>query len=156
MWFLFTLAVVLLLFAFPRQMSVILAVGALIGSVAGGFYLWEKRKLTAQESAVEITVVYDAQQCDPAEPLLVTISNRSATAVVRTEWVFSARRPGYRGELTGGWLKAYASDKVIAPGQQQKACYPAPKPGQHAVQRTSDDPAMLELGIRSRQISFAE
>jgi hypothetical protein len=156
MWFLFTLAVVLLLFAFPRQMSVILAIGALIGTVAGGFYLWEKRKLTAQESAVEITVVYDPEQCGPAAPLLVTIDNRSGTAVARAEWVFSARRPGYRGELTGGWLKAYASDNEIAPGQQQTVCCPAPKPGQHAVQRTSDDPAMLDLGIRSRQISFAE
>jgi hypothetical protein len=156
MWFLFTLAVVLLLFAFPRQMSVVLAVGALIGAVLGGYYLWEKRKFTAEESAVEMTVVYDAQQCDEAEPLLVTISNRSSTAVARVEWVFSARRPGYRGELTGGWLKAYASDKLIAPGQQRKICYPAPKPGQHAVQRKTDDPAMLELGIRSRQISFVE
>ncbi len=155
MWFLFTLAVVLLLFAFPRKMSVILAAGALVAGIVGGYVLWQKRQLAIQENAVAITVVYSLEACNVSEPLLFTIINNSSMTVARLEWVFSARRPGNRSELTGDWLKVYTRELAIEPGQQQSTCYPAPRPGQHAVKRATDDPANLELGIRSRQISFA-
>lgn len=155
MWFLFTLAVVLLLFAFPRKMSVILTAGALVAGVVGGYFLWQKRQLALQENAVAITVAYSLEECNESEPLLLTITNNSSMTVARLEWVFSARRPGNRSELTGNWLKVHIWDVAIPAGQQQSVCYPAPRPGQHAVKRATDDPANLELDIRSRQISFA-
>jgi hypothetical protein len=156
MWFLFTLAVVLLLFAFPRQMSIVLALSALVGGVIGGYFLWQQQQLAAEEDAVEISVGYDLDQCDRAKPLRVTIVNGSKRLVERVEWVFSARRPGYRSELTGDWLAVYSTDEAIAAGQQLVICHAAPQLGQHAVQRETDDPSRLELGIRSRKIQFAD
>lgn len=155
MWFLFTLAVVLLLFAFPRKMSVILTCGAALGAIVGGYVLWQKQQLVGQENAVEMTVVYSLEACSESAPLLVTIANNSSMAVTGIQWVFSARRPGNRSELTGDWLKTYRLDLTIEPGRQHTVCYPAPQPAQHAVKRATDDPANLELGIRSRQLSFA-
>jgi hypothetical protein len=156
MWFLFTFAVVALLFMFPRQMVRILAGSLAVAAAIGGYFYWEKRQVDEQRSAVSVDVHYDSERCGKAEPLLVTIVNSSSYAVTRVEWVFSARRPGTRAELTGGWLQRHSSDQMIAPGQQYTACYPAPRPGTHATRNFGDDPSQLELGIRSQTITFAD
>lgn len=156
MWFLFTFAVVALLFMFPRQMGRILAGSAAVGVSIGGFFYWEKRQLEEQRAAVSIDVKYDSEHCGETDPLLVTIVNDSSHAVTGVTWVFSARRPGTRAELTGGWLQRHSSDQTISPGQQLTACYPAPSPGKHATRNSGNDPSQLELGIRSRTITFAD
>ncbi len=156
MWFLFTFAVVALLFMFPRQMVRILAGSAAVAAAIGGYFYWEKRQVEAQRAAVSVAVSYASERCGEAEPLLVTIVNDSSYTVSRVEWVFSARRPGTRAELTGGWLQRHSSDQAIAPGQQYTGCYPAPSPGKHSTRNPGTEPSQLELGIRSRKIVFAE
>ncbi len=155
MWFLFTFAVVALLFMFPRQMVRILAASAVVGLAIGGYFYWEKHQMDGQRGAVSVTVNYDGESCSEAEPLLVTIVNGSSYPIARVDWVFSARRPGTRAELTGGWLQRYSSEQKISPGQQFTGCYPAPRPGKHATRNLGNDPSQLELGIRSRTIVFA-
>ena len=154
MWILFVLSVVILLFAFPRQMSVVLAVAAVVGAVAGAYYYFQQREAVRIESAVAITARHDLQQCPEESPLRVVIDNQSPETVERVDWVFSARRPGYRSELTGGWLKPFRSDESIEPGAEWSGCFPAPTPPEHVVKRKADDPANLEIGIRSHEIHF--
>lgn len=155
MWVLLAVLLVLLLFAFPRKMSVVLAVTLGVGVISGVFYNVQQRELVAHRKAVKLEVRYDIVACTASRPLLVSIHNLSPLTVSRIEWVFSARRPGYRGELTGPWLNTYSLDGPFAAGAQQSHCYAAPQPGEHALKRESDDPKNLEIGIRSRQISFA-
>lgn len=156
MWFLFVLAVVVLLFLFPRQMSVVLGAAAVIGVVIGIWYYLKHKQYAQEEAAVQISVLYDPRQCSPEQPLLVTIRNQASLPVVGVEWVFSARRPGYRSELTGDWLRVFSIEEVIAPGQARESCHPVPQKSVHVVQRSADDPANLQIGIRSRQVRFAE
>ena len=155
MWFLFTLLVVILLFLFPRPMAIVLGVGAVVGAVAGGFYYFQTRDMAAQLKAVDVAVAYDPAQCTETEPLLITVSNGSDYTVSRVDWVFSARRPGYRSEMTGAWLKPQMMEESVAPGSQWVGCYRAPTPPAHAVQRQADHPSNLLIGIRERQVSFA-
>ena len=156
MWFLFVFAVVALLFMFPLQMTRILAGSAIVGAAIGGFFYWEKGQSEGQKAAVEVSVKYDIDGCSLSEPLLMTIVNGSSYPVARVEWVFSARRPGNRAELTGEWLQPNAIDQLISPGEQYTSCYAAPRPGEHASRNSGADPSELELGIRSRKIEFVE
>jgi hypothetical protein len=156
MWVLFVLAVVGLLFIFPRQMVRILGASAVVAAAVGGFFFWEKYQREQQVEAVQMSVSYDPVACSADKPLRVSVDNGAKYAVAQLKWVFSARRPGYRASLTGDWLNEHTAGEVIAAGEQWVGCYPAPQPRKHAAQRDTDDPAKLELGIRSRQVVFAE
>ncbi len=156
MWFLFVFAVVALLFMFPLQMTRILAGSAIVGAAIGGYFFWEKSQSEREKAAVEVNVTYDIDGCSPSQPLLITIVNGARYPVASVEWVFSARRPGNRAELTGEWLQPNVIEQLISPGEQFTSCLAAPRPGKHASRNPGADPSELELGIRSRKIKFVE
>lgn len=156
MWFLFTLLVVILLFLFPKPMSVVLGVAAVVGAVVGLVYHFQSRDMAAQREAVELSVRYDPAQCPEHKPLLVSVSNQSDFVVQRLDWVFSARRPGYRSELTGDWLRPQSMAEEIPAGSVWTGCFAAPDPSEHTFQRQTDHPSKLEIGIRNSEITFAE
>jgi hypothetical protein len=156
MWFLFVFAVIALLFMFPLQMTRILAGSAIAGVAIGGYFYWEKTQSEGQKAAVEVSVKYDTETCNPSQPLLITIVNGASYPVAKVEWVFSARRPGNRSEMTGEWLQPNAIVQLISPGEQYTSCYAAPRPGKHASRNSGADPSELELGVRSRKIEFVK
>ena len=154
MWFLFALGVVVLLFMFPRPMLGVLGVGAVVGLIIGGLLYRESRLLANREEAVSVTVYYGPGECSVREPLVVDILNGSSATLSKISWVFSAKRAGYRGELTGGWLKEYSFDEELPPGGSRRVCYPPPDLGVYAANREADKVENLSLGIRSKRVSF--
>lgn len=156
MWFLFVLLVIVLLLVFPRQVLPILVTTALLLGGGGGWYWWQSHQLQVELDAVEVSVTYDSAECSAETPLLVTIVNGSTRNATNIEWQFSARRSGYRGELTGGWTSVHILDQVLPAGEEYRKCYPAPRPNEHVVRREADELANLELGIRNKRVAFAE
>ena len=155
MWLLSVLAVIVLLFLFPRKIIPILSTAALAALIVGAYYYWDQRETQRRLDRVVVSVRYDTSSCSQDKPLLLTIENASDDTVERVRWMFSARRPGYRGELGGAWLREYATESPLAAGESYTACYTAPKPGAHAVSRETDLPENLELGVRNKQVEFA-
>ena len=155
MWILFVLLVVVLLLVFPRQVLPILAGAALLVGVGGGWHWWQERERKVFEEAVEMEVAYAPDTCSPAERLQLRIVNRAPRVLARVEWQFSARRAGYRGELTGGWTKTYVLEPMLAQGEEYLGCYAAPQPNEHVVRRAADELENLQLGIRNRRLTFA-
>ena len=156
MWFLFVILVIVLLLVFPRQVLPILVATAILLGAGGGWYWWQHRQLQAELDAVEVAVVYDPAECPAETPLLVTIVNGSTRNASNIQWQFSARRSGYRGELTGGWTVIHVLDQVLPAGQQYRQCYVAPRPNEHVVRRDADELANLTLSIRNKRVTFAE
>jgi hypothetical protein len=154
MWIVLALIVVVLLFVFPRVILPVLAVALIAGTIAGVGYFRERQRQLDSEAAVAMVVRYDAAACSDQQPLSVVISNASERTIASIAWVFSARRQGYRGELTGPWLKEYRHDGPLAPGAQLQLCYPAPAIGEYAFSRDADRLENLALGIRSRRVLF--
>jgi hypothetical protein len=156
MWVLFVLLVIVLLLVFPRQILPILVGAAVLLGGVGGWYFWDARQLAQYQEAVLVDVAYAPEDCSPARPLRLTIQNESPLTVARVQWQFSARRAGYRGELTGGWTTVYAVDEPLDEGQTYQQCYAAPQPTEHVVKRDSDELENLVLGIRDKQVTFVD
>lgn len=156
MWIILALIVIVLLFVFPRVTLPLLAVAIVIGAFIGAGHYRERQRQLDDEAAVVMAVRYDPVACSAGQPLRVDISNGSGRSIARIEWVFSARRPGYRGELTGSWLEEYGYDGPVGAGAALQLCFPAPAIDEYAVNRDADRPENLELGIRSRRIVFGQ
>lgn len=155
MWFFLIVLVIVLLFVFPRKILPILTISVLLALSAGGYHYYSVQQESDKLEALEIGVQYAPDACSAARPLQVNIANHSALTVEAVSWVFSARRQGYRGELTGAWLQSHRIDGPLAPGASLSVCYPAPEPAEHAVRRDADRPENLVLGIRSHEVDFA-
>ena len=93
MWLLSVLAVIVLLFLFPRKIIPILSTAALAALIVGGYFYWDKRETQRQVDEVLISVRYDTSTCSQDKPLLLTIENKADDTVQRVHWMFSARRP---------------------------------------------------------------
>jgi hypothetical protein len=155
MWILFVVVTLILLLIFPRRILPIVVAAVLFAGGLGGYIYWSELALRKRQDLVVVSVQYAPSACSNEQPLQVQVQNNSELTVVRVQWVFSARRPGYRGELTGAWQKVYATDEALAPGDAYIGCFAAPLKGVHSVQRQSDSIENLELGIRSKELEFA-
>lgn len=156
MWFLFTLLIIVLLFLFPKPMSIVLCVAAIVGAIGGLFYYFQHKSMKDELAAVELTVRYAPLECPEERPLLVEVNNRSSLEVIQVDWVYSARRPGYRSEMTGEWLLPRTLRESVQPGSSFASCFTAPQPPAHASGRQADHPSHLDIGIRESTVLFGE
>lgn len=131
-WIVGTGLLLLLLFAFPRQMIGLLLV---LLFAAGGIFLVLKQKGDRQaeerarvRSQVTVAVRYDPDLCAPSHPLAITVSNGADRTLKKVSFDLKGYRPGYSDPvLEGSWFD-YSTDRIILPSQDWLTCWSAPPP----------------------------
>ena len=138
-----TIAIIVLLFIYPKQTGILLSVLLVgIGIVALIDYLVSAQKEKKQE-LVSIAVSYDPNSCSKDSPLSFKITNGSKKIVNKVSWNIIATAkgsssnivdyesfPNYQGEYSTGHHSEsstpYTTNKSLAPGELFSECYKAP------------------------------
>lgn len=141
-----------LLFFFPRQMGVVIALAIAAGA---GIYLYighQDRLAREAQDKVQVRVEYAAgKQCPPGQPLGVRVDNAGERTVARLVFHLEVRRPGHSGNLVQSHgAGTFHSDRIVKPGEGYAACHPAPK--------LRGDPALkdLEYAVAFKEATFAD
>ena len=138
-----TIAIIVLLFIYPKQMGVLLFVLlAGIGIVALIDYLVSSQK-EKEQKLVSVAVSYDPSSCSKDSPLSFRIRNGSKKIVNKVSWniIVTAKGsssnivdyesfPNYQGEYSTGphseSSTPYSTNKNLTPGELFSVCYKAP------------------------------
>ena len=138
-----TIAIIVLLFIYPKQTGILLFVLLFgIGIVALIDYLVSSQK-EKEQKLVSVAVSYDPISCSKDSPLFFRIRNGSKKIVNKVSWniIVTAKGsssnivdyesfPNYQGEYsTGPHSEAstpFSTDKILNPGELFSACYKAP------------------------------
>ena len=114
-----------------RRVAKWLGVGVLIVLVAGsgiGASFWGYDYITVQypKSKVSFVVTADSKICEEvSHPVYVAVMNNSSKTIKYTSVSVEARLPGHSTNYANYDAKA-TSDKIIAPGEQEGACWMFP------------------------------
>lgn len=118
----------LLLFAFPRQMLVVLGLivvagGGLIGAI---IHLENQRQKEAAErrSSVRMEASFNPSRCNTEFPILVKITNNYSRTLLNTNFSLSGFRDGFSKPIYQA--VSYNSDKILDPGQSYEGCWQLP------------------------------
>ena len=138
-----TIAIIALLFIYPKQTGVLLFVLLIgIGIIALIDYLVLGQKEKEQE-LVSVAVSYDPSSCGKDSPISFKIKNGSKKIVNKVSWNIIATAkgsssnivdyesfPNYQGEYSTGHHSEsstpYSTNKSLAPGELFSECYKAP------------------------------
>ncbi len=147
--------VVVLLFVFPQQMGVLLAViFAGIGITVLIMFIDSYRTEKAEES-VSIVVSYVPASCSEDFPLHYKITNGGKKIVNKVEWNITATREGYSNNVVNYIYSGYdeydtpfSSDKILKPGEFLSVCHMAPST------KTETPPQNLIWKVSNKRIKF--
>jgi len=138
-----TIAIIALLFIYPKQTGILLFVLLIgIGIVALIDYLVSGQKEKEQE-LVSVAVSYDPSSCSKDSPLSFKITNDSKKIVNKVSWNIIATAkgsssnivdyesfPNYQGEYSTGHHSEsstpYSVNKSLTPGELFSECHKAP------------------------------
>lgn len=138
-----TIAIIVLLFIYPKQTGILLFVLlAGIGIVALIDYLVSSQK-EKEQKLVSVAVSYDPSSCSKDSPLSFRIRNGSKKIVNKVSWniIVTAKGsssnivdyesfPNYQGEYSTGphseTSTPFTTNKILNPGELFSACYKAP------------------------------
>ena len=138
-----TIAIIALLFIYPKQTGILLFVLLIgIGIVALIDYLVSGQKEKEQE-LVSVAVSYNPSSCSKDSPISFKITNGSKKIVNKVSWNIIATAkgsssnivdyesfPNYQGEYSTGHHSEsstpYSTKKSIAPGELFSECYKSP------------------------------
>jgi|TARA_R110001583_G_scaffold167075_1_gene319894 hypothetical protein len=144
---------IILLFAFPKQVGILIAV-IVIGSGATYLYFEEQDKQRERQiDAVTITITFDKKSCSQEFPLLVSIINGSKNIVEKISWNIGAHKRGHSNNVvdygySSEYSTPYSSDKILNSGQRFSVCYKTPSiSGKHL-------PNELDWSAVRKSISF--
>lgn len=110
-----------LLFAFPRQMGVLL-MGLVAVGVGIFIYVQGKAESAARErSNIAATAFVDEEVCsDPAYPMAISFRNGANRTLSYIGFSLLAHEPGFSGSRYTSYL---TTDRIIPPGQTHLACW---------------------------------
>lgn len=125
-----------LLFAFPRQMLLLIAGLTVLGLGTWAYLYYQEQSRKSLEEKVHVLVVYDADRCNEEFPLLVTIRNTSKETVESTSFDLSGFRSGHSAPVYQRGYLDYKTDKIIPPGKGYSGCWRVPDPAYSVSQQT--------------------
>lgn len=117
-----------LLFAFPKQMGIVILL-VVVGAVGlfGYFYLEDQRRAEEyreRQESIVLAASFDVAKCSAEFPVLVEIRNGYTETVQSLTFELSGYREGYSSPVYRGL--SYKSDRIIAPGETYVACWTQP------------------------------
>jgi hypothetical protein len=146
---------IVLLFAFPKQVGILIGVIVLCAGAAYLYFEEQDKQRERQRDAVAITITFDTQSCSKEFPLLVSIINGSKNIVEKISWNIGAYKKGYSNNVIDYGYSSessmpYSSDKILNSGQRLSVCYKTPSiSGKHI-------PKELDWSAVRKSISFRQ
>lgn len=144
-----------LLFAFPRQMGVVILFLVLAAAgIAGWIYLHDQQQAEERrqrEESITLSAAYGAGGCAGEFPILINIRNNYTQTIESLTFELGGYREGYSSPVYEG--SSYTSDRIIAPGQTYTACWTQP-PLDYGAQEVP--PAGLTWRASYSYANFAE
>jgi hypothetical protein len=111
----------ILLFSFPRQMGVLIAL-----VIAGGVLLYIHTERQAEsrrkeQSLVETRASWNSVVCkSPTHPVLVLFANKNNKSTKEMRFSLQAHRPGFSKPVFDDYK---SSDMIVAPGEVNGLCF---------------------------------
>ncbi len=117
-----------LLFAFPKQMGVLILL--LVVGAAGLFgfdYLQQQKRAEEyrkREESITLSAAYDMGRCSAEFPIFVEIRNGYTETIESLTFELGGYREGHSSTIYKGL--SYTSDRILAPGETYTACWTQP------------------------------
>ncbi len=138
-----------LLFRFPRQTVLLVAVLAvLVGTGLWIYFTGTGADEAREREQVTATAVVGDARCDPAHPVLVTFHNGAARTLDHVSFMLEGRRPQHSQTVYSNFR---SSDRILAPGESYGACW---APDSYGV--GSADITELDWSARILAIAFRD
>ncbi|NKQ12565.1 multidrug transporter [Pseudomonas sp. SST3] len=124
---------VILLVRYPRR-AVPISLGALLGlGLVAAWVIWQEQREEHLLAQLELRLAYAPSTCPPAQPLHITLDNRSPSPLRSLRWEVAAYPPGSSLNLVTSNYDApqYRGPGDLQPGQRWTSCAPLPplRPG---------------------------
>lgn len=114
----------LLLFAFPKQVGVLIGLVCLIAAGIG-LYIYLQNEMAARERAKISAFASVYPSCsDPNFPLLIDFTNNSKKRVMKIFFDIRGYREGFSDAIAGDYSRS--SDRIIEPGASYTSCWTYP------------------------------
>jgi hypothetical protein len=130
----------------------VVAVVSVTGVIAAGIYGWGWWSHDRHAALVQVTATIDPNECreNPAQPILVTIENRSTKTIEETQFDLVGKRPRRSSDVTTYHL--FEVDYIIAPKERLRGCFSAVL----IEDAKGEDLRSLEWSTRYTTVRFAE
>lgn len=119
-----------LLFAFPRQMFLLIG-GLVMVAVIGGSWLYyqqlqETKAYEQRRNAIVMQPSYDPSRCGDEFPVLVTFTNTHTETLLSLNFYLRGFRDGFSSPVYETSI-TYSTDRIIPSGETRSACWRLPE-----------------------------
>lgn len=122
----------LLLFAFPKQMGILIALCAMVVAVVVLYEQFERADKQRLAARIMTVAMYSEARCSKEYPIVVETTNRSSKTIKKIYFDLQ----GYRENHSDTVLSSFTtSDRIMKPGESYVSCYKMPYGFNHPSQR---------------------
>lgn len=129
-WIVGIALVLALLFAFPRQMFLLLGVLVVIAVIGGSWLYYQQLQETKayeqRRNAIAIQPSYDPSRCGDEFPILVTFTNGHTDTLLSLNFYLRGFREGFSSPVYETTI-TYSTDRIIPSGETHSACWRLPE-----------------------------
>lgn len=110
-----------LLFAFPKQIGILIGVAALLIVGAIGIYWINATQKERELSHVKLSAFYQPGQCSQEYPILINFENGTDKIIEKISFDLNGFRPGFSEAVSTDYY--LSSDRIINPGANYRSCW---------------------------------
>lgn len=106
----------------PKKAAYILTALLVVVLAVALLVYWKDEQEQDKFAKVAVSMVLDAEQCEPEQPLGYQIHNGTKETLYRVAFNFAIYRQGYSVAVARPYAREVKTDKIMAPGDNFTGC----------------------------------